>query len=469
MVTLTLSNAYDQPVSVDYATANDSATAGSDYLATSGTVTFAPGQTAKQFPVTILGDRVVEYEFGDTEHVAITLPNPSANAAVAPYVRGLDIQEDEPFLSMTPGVSVSEGNAGTTDAVFTVKLSAAYDQEVTVEYATADGDDYYYPAAHAGSDYVPTSGTLRIPAGQTSRTVRVPVIGDTLDEIDEYFYLVLANPSANAWLDYTSYGLGQILDDDEPAKTWVGPASDGNWSTAANWSPAGVPGASDFVTISGKSVNISASATVAGLNLFGGATLTLGTSGDRVVRIGSLSISSNSKLNLNDNALILDYTGISPLGAVGSALQSGYAGGAWNGPGINSSSASSAGTTLGYGEASMLYASFPATFAGQTIDSTTILCRYTLAGDANLDRKVDTIDFNQLAANFGQSGRTFAQANFNYDAAVDTLDFNFLASHFGQNLWPAAGAVSLAYPSISQELFAPVLIGGADREELLEI
>ena len=65
-------------------------------------------------------------------------------------------------------------------------------------------------------------------------------------------------------------------------KTWIGPASGGNWSTAANWSPSGVPTAIDLVTIAGKSVTLSASATVASLTLTGGATLTVAPNGNRV-------------------------------------------------------------------------------------------------------------------------------------------------------------------------------------------
>ena len=185
LVTVRLSSAYDQPVTVDYTTREDYAQAGSDYLQTSGTVTFAPGETTTQFPVTILGDRVAE-EF---QYFAVILSNPSPNAGVEEWGSlGVVIEDDEPLISIPGEVLVSEGNAGTTDAVFTVSLSVAYDQDVTVEYVTYDGDSYYYPGeAHAGSDYVTTSGTLRIPAGQTSGTVRVPVIGDTLDEGESTF------------------------------------------------------------------------------------------------------------------------------------------------------------------------------------------------------------------------------------------------------------------------------------------
>jgi hypothetical protein len=61
---------------------------------------------------------------------------------------------------------------------------------------------------------------------------------------------------------------------------------------------------------------------------------------------------------------------------------------------------------------------------------------FVLAGDANRDGRVDLSDFNILAANFGQSNRTFTQGDFNYDGTVNLADFNILASKFGVALSP---------------------------------
>ncbi|MGH2651226.1 MAG: matrixin family metalloprotease, partial [Actinomycetota bacterium] len=78
----------------------------------------------------------------------------------------------QPTISID-NVSVTEGNAGTVNAVFTVSLSASSGQTVTVNFATADG------TAVAGSDYVATSGVLTFNAGETSKSVTVVVNGDT--------------------------------------------------------------------------------------------------------------------------------------------------------------------------------------------------------------------------------------------------------------------------------------------------
>jgi hypothetical protein len=103
-------------------------------------------------------------------------------------------------------VTITEGNAGTTNAVFTVSLSAASDTTVTVSYATANG------LATAGSDYVAKSGTLTFPAGTTSQTLAVAVNGDTAMESDETFFVNLGGASNATIADVQ--GQGTILNDD---------------------------------------------------------------------------------------------------------------------------------------------------------------------------------------------------------------------------------------------------------------
>jgi hypothetical protein len=102
-----------------------------------------------------------------------------------------------------------------------------------------------------------------------------------------------------------------------------------------------------------------------------------------------------------------------------------------------------AGTGIGFAESSDLFSSFPATFAGQSVDNTSILLRYTLLGDANFDRKVDLTDFTVLATNFNHTGRTFARGNFDDDVPgnVDLTDFTILAANFNRTL-SSAGAES---------------------------
>jgi probable HAF family extracellular repeat protein len=207
IVTVSLSYAYDEIVAVNYFTSDLSATADSDYVPVSGTLTFVPGgELTQQVAITILGDRVFE---SDRETLRLGLAVTSDNATILDG--GLvHIKDDEPLISFTPStVTITEGNAGTSDIVFTVSLPAAYEEDVTVDYAAYDG------SAEAGSDYLATAGTLRIPAGEISQTIRVPVIGDQIGEFEEYFYIEISNPSSNAAISY-AYGFGTVLDDDPP-------------------------------------------------------------------------------------------------------------------------------------------------------------------------------------------------------------------------------------------------------------
>jgi hypothetical protein len=149
----------------------------------------------------------------------------------------------------------------------------------------------------------------------------------------------------------------------------------------------------------------------------------------------------NGRLDLNDNTLLVDYTGASPVGTINGFLTSGYNGGAWTGAGISSSvAAGMTDTGVGVAEATDLFVVFPALFAGQLIDNTTVIARYTLYGDTDLNRNVNLDDFNRLAANFGQSPRRWSQGNFDYNANVNLDDFNRLAGNFGQSVAPAAVA-----------------------------
>ena len=86
-------------------------------------------------------------------------------------------------------MTVTEGNSGTANATFTVSLSAASGQTVTVNYATADG------TAVAPGDYTAGSGTLTFTPGVTTQTITVPVNGDTLGEANETFFVNLSGPS----------------------------------------------------------------------------------------------------------------------------------------------------------------------------------------------------------------------------------------------------------------------------------
>lgn len=139
-------------------------------------------------------------------------------------------------------------------------------------------------------------------------------------------------------------------------------------------------------------------------------------------------------MDLSDNAAVVDYTGATPLPTIRSYIQTGYAGGAWTGSALTSSAAAvTPGRAIGYAEASTLFTVFPAMFEGQTVDSTSVLLLYTLAGDTNLDTSVNIADFARLAATFNAPGVWF-DGDFNYDGTVAIGDFSLLAVNFNKVL-----------------------------------
>ncbi len=161
-----------------------------------------------------------------------------------------------------------------------------------------------------------------------------------------------------------------------------------------------------------------------------------GSSSSQVLVTDALSLSGTGTLNIADKQAILNYTGASPAAAIRASIASAYNGGAWDGYGITGAAWATPGTAVGFAESSDMYSTFPSSWFGQTLDNTAILFRHTLAGDTNLDRTVNLVDFNPLASNFGQANRIFGQGDFNYDSISNLTDFNILASRFGSALGP---------------------------------
>jgi hypothetical protein len=191
------------PVTVQYATADGTATAGSDYQSASGTLTFAPGETTKTISVPVIGDRLAE----PNETFLVNLSQ-AVNADIAAGQGTGTIVDDEPRISIND-VAKLEGKKGqTTLFVFTVTLSAAYDQPVTVSYQSTNGT-----ATTRDGDYVAKTGTLTFNPGETTKTITITVNGDSKKEADESFFVDLFANSSNS-LFKKSRGTGTILNDD---------------------------------------------------------------------------------------------------------------------------------------------------------------------------------------------------------------------------------------------------------------
>jgi large repetitive protein len=199
---VSLSAPSGRAITVQYATADETATQPADYASASGALSFSAGETTKTIAVTIKGDTTVEPD----ETFTVNLSAPT-NASIADGVARGTITDDDvkPTVSIADA-SMVEGNSGTAPMTFTVSLSVAIDQPVAVNYTTVPG------TASDPADFATTTGTLTFAPGQTTRTVDVQVRGDAIDELNETFSLTLSNPQNGTLGD--AVGLGTILDDD---------------------------------------------------------------------------------------------------------------------------------------------------------------------------------------------------------------------------------------------------------------
>lgn len=213
-VAVSLSAPTRRTVNVDYATSDGTAGQPGDYTATSGRLTFAPGDEVKKIKVPVRADVLDE---GD-EQLDVTLSEPGGgtplNATMPADKTGtLTLVDDdpEPAVSIRDEVFVEEGDTADVTALVPVRLSAPSGRRVTVAYATEAA------SATAGDDYETTTGTLTFdPGDPTVKTIAVPIRGDTLDEPAEPLTLRLSAPS-NASLDPSvADSTIRIVDQDPP-------------------------------------------------------------------------------------------------------------------------------------------------------------------------------------------------------------------------------------------------------------
>jgi hypothetical protein len=200
-----------QTVTVQWATANGTATlADNDYVAGSGTVIFAPGETSKTIQVAVNGDLKRELD----ETLVVNLSSP-ANVTMPDAQAVGTILNDDAVPQVSVGdVTLVEGSGGAgspTSFIFPVTLSNPSDTSVTVFWTTANGTAV--AGAFGTGDFVGVGLTLlSFPAGAVTRTVTVQVHADGLVEPDEVFYVDLSSPSGATLL--RSRGVGRIQDDD---------------------------------------------------------------------------------------------------------------------------------------------------------------------------------------------------------------------------------------------------------------
>lgn len=224
-ITVTRTNGSTGAVQVSYASSDGSATAGSDYTASSGTLSWADEDAAdKSFTVPISNDASDEAD--ETVNIALSAPTNGATLGTPNTAVLTIVDDDAPTTAgslqfSAPTYSVGEAGVQATIAVNRVGGS---DGAVQVDYASSDG------SATAGSDYTSASGTLSWADGEaTDKTFTVPISNDAVDEIDETVNLALSNATGGASLGLASATL-TILDDDSASGSTIfsGPTSTGS-------------------------------------------------------------------------------------------------------------------------------------------------------------------------------------------------------------------------------------------------
>ncbi|MCU1428019.1 MAG: sugar dehydrogenase [Actinomycetia bacterium] len=222
-VPVTLDHAVTRPVSAEWVTQDGTATSGSDYTASAGTIDFPPGTTQRNVMVPVLGDNVTEGN--ETFGVRVSAPQ---NANLVKSLATVTIQDDETLPTVSLGfISAPEGNSGTTVANVPVTLSRASAQTVTVPYSTLDY------GATANVDYQPANGTLTFAPGETTKNVPVNIIGDRLDESDEAAVVAVRSANNASVPGGAAYGAVTITDDDPPVSIigGLGSVTEGNSGT----------------------------------------------------------------------------------------------------------------------------------------------------------------------------------------------------------------------------------------------
>jgi hypothetical protein len=199
--TVSLNTPSTQTVTVNYATTNDTAKVGEDYQRTNGKLTFKPGETSKTINVPVFGD--TKLEANETFKLLLSQPQ---NAQLGKKQAIGTISNDDLAKISIKDTQIIEGDDGKKQAKFTVSLNTKVSQKVEVSYATSDG------TAKVGEDYQRTNGKLTFQPNQTQKTIIVPILGDTLDENNETFFLNLSQPK-NADLG-DKRAIGKITDND---------------------------------------------------------------------------------------------------------------------------------------------------------------------------------------------------------------------------------------------------------------
>ncbi|GET42875.1 DUF4347 domain-containing protein [Microseira wollei] len=217
-------------VTVNYSVDDQTALAGSDYVdIPNGSVTFLDGETSKTIEINLIDDDV--FESDETFTVGLLGTNGIGQVGTPRTATVTIVDDDSPstvsFSQPTYSVAENGGNAS-----ITVERAGNLGKPATVNYATSNG------TAIAPSDYTATSGTLSFAAGETTKTISIPIVNDALIESSETLNIALSNPGRRTRIGTQSTATLTIVDND-PSFTRQNVVSGLNQPTVVDWTPDG--------------------------------------------------------------------------------------------------------------------------------------------------------------------------------------------------------------------------------------
>ncbi len=186
IIPITRTGNTDLPASVDYSINDDSARSGEDFIGTSsGTLNFAPEETIVEITVSILDDSFPETD----ESFSLAIGNPTGAVLGGIRTAIITIEDNDVIGEDTLAFSQAEYSIEEAEntAKITVVRNGNTNKTVSVDYATSDD------SARAGLDYTAVSGTLTFAPGETTKTFNIPLIDDTLPELNEALTINLSN------------------------------------------------------------------------------------------------------------------------------------------------------------------------------------------------------------------------------------------------------------------------------------
>ena len=203
-LTVSMSIAWRNQVTVQYTTVNGTARAGTHFNAASGTLTFAVGETSKTITIQTTEDT----RDNPNRTFSVRLSNVTQATLGRATATVTIVDDDDPII--VPAIIINDATVNEGDRVtLTVSLSRATTVTTSVQYATVDG------TAKGGTHFTAASGTLTYSAGETSKTITIQTTEDTVDNPNRTFSVRLSNPT-RATISRSTATV-TILDDDDPA------------------------------------------------------------------------------------------------------------------------------------------------------------------------------------------------------------------------------------------------------------